>query len=118
MVGVEDIETVGDMMISRTDDFDSGLFEFGIGGHKLIIGGANFETDMVESWFGTEFFSGDGVYLEEEEFMMGTARGKQGGPGHITWYFVEAERLFIETTGAFKIGDKEDDVAEFVNFHK
>jgi hypothetical protein len=109
---------MSNVMIGGADDFDPSTLEFGIGSHKFVISRANFETDMVESWLGTEFFSGDSVYLEEEEFMMGTARGKEGGPGHITWYFMEAECLFIETTGAFEVRDKENNVAEFMDFHR
>lgn len=109
---------MSNVMIGGADDFDSGLFEFGIGSHKFAISRANFETDVIEAWFGADLFSGDRVYLEEEEFMMGTARGKEGGPGHITWYLMEAERLFIETTRAFEVRDKENNVAEFMDFHR
>lgn len=73
-IGVVQVETMGDMMVGSTDDLGARLFELGIGPHEFGIGRAYLEPNMVEARLGTEFLTRDGVNLEEEEFMVGTAR--------------------------------------------
>lgn len=118
VIRIEDIETVSNVMVGRTNDFGSGAFEFGISRHKFFIGSANFETDMIEARLWTEFFTRDSIDLDEEQFMMSPAAGEKSHAGLVGGDFVEAECFPIEAAGSFEIGDIEDDVAEFVNFHK
>ncbi len=86
---------MSNMMIGGTDDFNSNILEFGIDLHGFIIGGVNFETNMIEVGFlpeadrqAVDVLVGDGIDFEEE-FVMGAARRKESGPWHVNRDFME-----------------------------
>lgn len=116
-VWIEDIEAVGNMVVSRAENFYASTFEFGIGLHEFIIGRANFETNMVETWLGTELFAGYSINFDEEEFVMGTTTREQSHTRLVGGDFMETKGLCIETARSFEVGDVEDDMTEFVDFH-
>lgn len=108
---------MGNVMVSRAENLHPSAFELGIGLHEFIIGCANFESDMVETWLGTELFAWHGINFDEEEFMMSTATGEQRHTWLISGDFMETKSLRIETARSFEVGDVEDDMTEFMDFH-
>lgn len=126
VIGVEDIEAMGNVVIGGADDSDSGAFKFGIGSHQLIISRADFEPDMIEAWLppkadqpragGLVFW--DSVYLEKEELVMGAAARKKGHTRFMSGDFFESKGVFVKTPGTLEVSDEEDDMTEFMNMHR
>lgn len=72
-VWVEDIETVRDGMICRSDDGHAFCFKFVIGVEKIFGRITDLEPNMVQARLWMMAIMRSATNLDQEEFMMGTA---------------------------------------------
>lgn len=117
-IRIEDIQTVCHGVIGGAEDSDAGGFELFQCGAEFLVGIPDFETDMIQAWFRDMFRSGSTTNADEKHLMMGAASGEKSRTAHITFDFRKAEDVAVESARAFEVGDIEDNMTEFVDFHK
>ena len=115
-VWIEDVEAVGDGVVTCADDGDVFCFEFFVGLLDVFWGVSDFESDVIEAGFGSVRSLWLAANFNQEHLVM-RATGRVRGVSSATRDFVETERVAIKIGGTFEVGNVEDNVTEFFDLH-